>query len=373
MPFTATPLVGGDAFDMAQRIGLEADRELATLADPAEQAICLRRYWDSIAELGWMATTVPEEAGGAEGSLADLAALVGGAGRGGLPLPVAQVCAVVPWLLAVAGEDQRAFLADVAAGQARICAVLPGAARDEGMAPLKLTNCDGRLLLEGAVAGVEMPPDPTHLLLVCGDAEPVLLLIPADARGLACDRYQRIDGRLAGDWTFRGMAGESGWILARGGAVARRAEEARDLGALLTCVECASAMGAIIEQTIEYLSNRVQFGTPLASFQALRHRVAEMYVTYENFRGLVSQALRAASASDALPWRAIAFAKLRLGEAGRFVAQEAVQCHGGMGMTEALPAIRLARRVMMAEFEYGDSTFHAQRLLAEARQSAGAA
>ena len=160
------------------------------------------------------------------------------------------------------------------------------------------------------------------------------------------------------------------WILARGDEVLRRAEEAHDLGALLTCIEGVSAMGAIIEQTIEYLSNRVQFGVPLSSFQALQHRVAEMYVEYENLRGLVGQALRTASTATRPPWRDIAFAKLRLGEAGRFVAQEAIQCHGGMGMTEALPAIRLARRVMMAEFEYGDRTFHAKRLLADARQVA---
>jgi len=373
MPFLATPLVGGDAFEMAQRIGLDADRELATLADPVDQAACLRRYWDRIAELGWMATAVPEELGGAGGSLADLAALAGGAGRGGLALPVVLSCAVVPMLLAITGEDRRTILADAATGQARICVIFPGAACDEAMQSPKLTVSDGHLTLDGAVAGIETPPDPTHLLLVCGETDPVLLLIPADARGVACTRYQRIDGRLAGDWTFGKVTVESDWILARGAAVAWRAEEACDLGALLTCIEGVSAMGAIIEQTIGYLSERVQFGVPLSSFQALRHRVAEMYVEYENLRGLVSQALRAASASDRLPWRDIAFAKLRLGEAGRFVAQEAIQCHGGMGMTEALPAIRLARRVMMAEFEYGDRTFHANRLLVDARQDDEAA
>jgi alkylation response protein AidB-like acyl-CoA dehydrogenase len=370
MPFITHPLVGGDAFDMALRIGLEADRELAYLADPAEQAACLRRYWDSIAELGWMATAIPEELGGAGGDLGDLAALAGGAGRGGLALPVALACAVVPGLLSITEQDGQAIHADAALGRARICAILPGAARDEATAAPGLTMVDGRLTLCGAAVGVEMPPDPTHLLLVCDEADPVLLLLPVDACGIACDRYQRIDGRLAGDWNFDDVAVDSSWILARGGEVLRRAEEARDRGALLTCIECVSAMGAIIEQTIEYLSSRVQFGVALSSFQALQHRVAEMYVEYENLRGLVGQALRAATVSARPPWRDIAFAKLRLGEAGRFVAQEAIQCHGGMGMTEALPAIRLARRVMMAEFEFGDRTFQAKRLLADARQPA---
>lgn len=214
--------------------------------------------------------------------------------------------------------------------------------------------------MTGAAVGIETPPDPTHVLVVLGDA---LLLVGAEDPGVTVTRYQRIDGRPSADWRFTGVAVAA---LARGQEVVRRAAEARDLGALLTCVEAVSAAGALIEQTIDYLLNRVQFGVPLATHQALRHRVADMYVAYENLRGLVSQALRSAVAGGPEAWRDIAFAKLSLGEAGRFIAQSTIQCHGGMGMTEGLQAIRLARRIMMAEFEYGDRSVQAGRLLAAA-------
>ncbi|MBL6077103.1 acyl-CoA dehydrogenase family protein [Belnapia sp. T18] len=363
MPFTATPIVAGDAFDQASRIGEEVDRQLALIDDPAGQHACLRRHWDSLASLGWLAVAMPEEAGGAGGTLSDLAALAGGAGRGGLPLPIASACGVIPYLLA----DQPALLPGLAEGQHRIVFIPAEAAVDDTTDVPRLAP-DGSLT--GAVVGIETPPDPTHLLLVLAGAEPALLLLPADAPGISARHYLRIDGRPSADWRFTGVAVEPGWILGRGEAVARRAAEARDLGALLTCVEAVSAAGALLEQTIDYLLNRMQFGVALASHQALRHRVAEMYVEYENLRGLVLQALRAAGAGDGMPWREIAFAKLRLGEAGRFIAQSAIQCHGGMGMTEALPAIRLARRIMMAEFEFGDRTFHAQRLLEAGRRAA---
>ena len=363
MPFTATPIVGGDAFDQACRIGQEADRQLALLDDPAAQLACLRRHWDGLAELGWLGVAVAEEAGGAGGTLADLAALAGGAGQGGLPLPIAMACGVVPHLLA----DQPALLPGLAEGRHRIAFIPAEAAVDDAADAPRLAP-DGSL--SGAVVGIETPPEPTHLLLVLGGAEPALLLLPAGAPGIEARHYLRIDGRPSADWRFTGVAVEPGWILGRGEAVARRAAEARDIGALLTCVEAASAAGALLEQTIDYLLNRVQFGVPLASHQALRYRVAEMYVEYENLRGLVLQALRAAGAADGPPWRDIAFAKLRLGEAGRFIAQSAIQCHGGMGMTEGLPAIRLARRILMAEFEFGDRTVHAQRLLDAARRAA---
>lgn len=352
MPFLAKPIIGGDAFEQASSIGLAADTELAQIADAAEQAACLRRHWDAIAELGWITTAIPEDVGGAGGELSDLAALVGGAGRGGLPLPVVAACGVLPHLLA----GCPAVLAPLAEGRFRIALIPAEAVRDDEADALRFA--DGRLT--GAAVGIETPPDPTHALVVVEDA---LLLVPVDAPGVTVTRYQRIDGRPAADWHFTGVAAET---LARGDAVVRCAAEARDLGALLTCVECVSAAGALLEQTIDYLLNRVQFGVPLATHQALRHRVAEMYVEYENLRGLVSHALRSTAVGAPDAWRDIAFAKLRLGEAGRFIAQSTIQCHGGMGMTEGLQAIRLARRIMMAEFEYGDRSVQAQRLLAVA-------
>jgi alkylation response protein AidB-like acyl-CoA dehydrogenase len=355
MPFTATPLVGGDAFEMARHLALEADAELSTLSEPTAYLACLRRHWDAIAGLGWMATMVAEEAGGAGGDLSDVAALACGAACGGLPLPIAAACVVAPVLLGGAGAHD--MLAQVAGGTARICVILPDAAQDSGTARLRFGA-----MLEGAVVGVETPPDPTHLLLATADD--ALLLLSVGTPGITRDLSLRIDGRLAADWHFAGVVVAPDDVLARG--TGDLVDRARDLGALVTCIEGVSAMGAIIEQTIAFLSERVQFNAPLASYQALRHRVAEMYVEYENLRGLVGHALREAASADVLPWRDIALAKLRLGEAGRIVAHETIQMHGGMGLTEGVAAIRLARRVMMAEFEFGDRSFQADRLLASA-------
>lgn len=356
MAFQTTPIIAGETFEMAFRLSQEAEAELAGIADPAAQAALLEKRWAQITELGWIATAIPEEAGGAGGDLSDLAQLAAGAGRAGLALPIASGCGVVPALLA--GQP---ILADVASGAARIAVILPGAAREEGLRASSV--------LEGAVVGVETPPRPTHLLIATEGAEPLLLLVPASAPGIETALYLRIDGRLAADWRFAHLAIEPGWILARGPLVLERAAAARDLGALLTCIECVSAMGALVEQTIQYLLNRVQFGAPLASYQALRHRVADMYVEYESLRGITARALRAATQGEEA-WQAIAFAKLRLGEAGRAVAESAIQCHGGMGMTEELPAIRLCKRLMMADFEYGNRVFQAARLLEDGRADA---
>lgn len=397
MSFAAKPLVAGDLFEASARLSTEIDQEVARLAEPAERIAVLRRRWDEIAALGWPATVVPEEFGGAGGGLLDLAALVEGAGRAALPLPLASVCGAVPALLGAAfvnaGEGGAALareaLTGVAEGRLRICPVLAlpthggaeGRADREGRSPLAARPGSGddgaaALVLDGAVLGVEAPPEPTHYLLACPVSPAVgqeqsaaLVLLPADTPGLAARWHERIDGWPAVDLDLRSVSVPAGQVLARGEAVWERVAAVSDAGALLVCVEAVSAMGALLEQTIAYLSTRVQFGVPLASFQALRHRVAEMYVAYRSLRALVGRTLRRATEDGATapPWREVALAKLRLGGVGRFMAEAAIQLHGGMGMTQELAAARLAKRILMAEFEYGDTDHQARRLLAAAR------
>ena len=367
MPFAPIPLVPGDAFDAALRFGRAVDADASRLSDPAERADRLARHWREAMRLGWAGILVPEESGGAGGALPDLVALVDGVGRSAAPLPLVSACAVAPRLLLAAGEAGRPALAEIADGQMRPCPIVlcgpsPPAYDD---APLRLREEGGRLVLHGTALGVEAPPEPTHHLVACdvegGGAGPALVLLPADAPGLSIVRHERMDGRPTLDFECRSVP--AGLPLAQGRAVLAAAEAAQDLGALLTCVESVSAMGALIEQTVAYLSGRVQFGAALSTFQALRHRAAEMYVAYENFRGLVVHAVRRMEEDPAAASRDVALAKLRLGFAGRFVAEAGIQLHGGMGLTEELAAGRLARRILMAEFEYGDRAHHAARLL----------
>lgn len=351
MSYTAPPLLAGDAFELARRVSLALDTELAAAERPEDRMACLSRHWQEVTALGWAATLVPEEAGGVGGALADLAALADGAGRAAFALPLASSFAVAPCLLRAAGARGEAALAALAEGTMHIVPLLPPVAPGADAPHLEADR------LEGSLAGIEAPPAPTHLLVPCEDA---LVLVPAEERGVTLTPFQRIDGRLTFDISLHLQVTEE-MMLARGPAVPEAVARARDLGALLTCVEAVSAMAAIVEQTITYLLDRKQFGTTLSTFQALRHRVAEMYLATMNLRALITPMLR----EDADPsWQDIAFAKLRLGEAGRLVAHGTIQLHGGMGQTEEMPAIRLARRVLMAEFEYGDRSWQASRLLA---------
>ncbi len=351
-------MLPGDLHDGAARLARQANADLLRLTDPAARADALGRWWGEAVALGWPGLFIPEACGGAGGSIEDLAALVEGAASDALPLPVTAVCGVLPALFAAAPAARVSALAD-----ARLCPVL---AAYEDWAPdpdrPRATQSEGGVRLAGMALGAEILALPTGYLLACPmDQQPALLLVPAAALRQPPRRYERMDGRLSADLSFDGVVLPADALLASGPAVARAITTALELGACLTCVEVVAGLGSAIERVIAYLAERQQFGVALSSLQALRHKVAETYITYETIRALVQHVLRVVAQGE--PSRDVALAKLHIGRAARTAAETIIQLHGGMGMTQELPATRLNKRLMMAEFDYGDAAWHAHRLL----------
>jgi len=125
--------------------------------------------------------------------------------------------------------------------------------------------------------------------------------------------------------------------------------------------EALGAMEALLEQTVAYSKTRVQFGKPIGSFQALQHRMADMYMQCQALRSLLLHAAIACDAGGPTAARAAAGLKLKLCEAGRFVSQQAVQIHGGIGMTDELAVSHYFRRLMLLNTLFGDAEHHLKR------------
>ncbi len=367
MAFSATPMVPGDLFESAAKLASACDARFARQAEPKDRAALLAATWQEVVALGWPSVAVPEACGGAGGTLRDVAALVEGGARAALALPLASALGVVPVLLDGIGTAGQDLLRGIAAGTHHVAAATDAIHGDAfgagwaGDAPR----------LSGAVVGIDCPPALTHVLLACTiDGEDVLLAMARDDARLSFQAHERIDCRPTIDVRFDGNTPLAGNVLARGPAVGRAVQRAVRAGTLLACVEAVAAMGAALEQAIAYLKERVQFDAPLSSFQVLRHRVADLYAEQESARALVSDLIEQVAASPDWPERDIDLAKLHLGPASRRFAAAIIQLHGGMGMTEELAASRLAKRLLMVEFEYGDTAFHEARLLAAARAAA---
>ena len=349
--FQATPLLPGDPYESAARFSAGTAGRRTPAPAPAAPGAVRRQVWQRIVALGWPALLIPESLGGIGGKPLDLAAIAEGLGRTAFDLPVISSCGLAPLILtSCPPQPQRnALLAAVVEGTVRVTPAL--ATRS-----VRASRSGAGWNLDGAITGVETTPDTTHFVVVCDVADeqvPGVFVVPADARGLASVARQRMDGRASADLDIAGLRLDDAAALAVGGGIGDGLARAMDVVSVLCGAEQIGAMGALLEQTIGFLQQRSQFGVVLASLQVLRHDVAELYVAYENARALLQGVLIRWADGESWPAREIAFARLRTPHVSRALALGAIQLHGGIGLTEELPAARLARRLIAAAFDYG--------------------
>jgi alkylation response protein AidB-like acyl-CoA dehydrogenase len=190
-----------------------------------------------------------------------------------------------------------------------------------------------------------------------------LFVVDTEASGVELNPSRTVDGFRVADVTFTNVLLHSDALLGLDGSAMPYIEEAIDFATALLCAEAIGAMKSANDATLDYMKQRKQFGVPIASFQVLQHRMAEMYITTEQAR---SMAILAASKVDdstnaTARARAVSAAKIKIADAARLVSQESVQLHGGMGMTEELKVSHTFRRLTMIAQQFGDADHHLER------------
>lgn len=303
--------------------------------------------WGNVAALGWQMTLVPEAEGGIGGELSDLAAAIEGAARGGLAMALPVHCGVTPLLLTGTGAVLEGHLS----GEAPVISTL---LQGEAARRLEIGSAPDGIRLRGAVRGVAGLPG-AHSLLVSTPER--LVLVPLD--GVTPIPGVGIDGRPTVGFDLD-MTLPVGAVLLSGDAARQAHDEGFAAGALLGSAEAVGLMASVLSQVIAYLAERRQFGQPLAEFQVLRHRAADMLIDQMNAAALLGHAV--AEAREMRGARSAALAKAAVSRAARRVAESAIQLHGGMGMTEAMPVTTLNKRLIQSGFDFGDAQHHEDRL-----------
>ncbi|MDC8759888.1 acyl-CoA dehydrogenase family protein [Janthinobacterium fluminis] len=329
--------------------------------------------WATLAELGMTALPVPEAQGGFSGSAVDMLLVMQELGRG---------LVVEPYLATVLGAEflrlaggHAALLERVAGGTLKLACAL-----GERQAGHELFDIATRATPDGA--GYRL--DGTKSVVVHGAQAGALIVsarsgggqrdtagislfvVPADAPGVGVRDYRTIDGQRAATVTFSGVALPAASLLGGAGAGWDILDAAADYGATLLCAEAVGAMDALFAVTLEYLKTRTQFGAPIGKFQALQHRMADMFIHLEQARSMALLAAVKVASDDAVERRrVVSAAKARVGQALKFVGQQAVQLHGGMGVTDELPAAHHFKRLTAIELTLGDADHHLQRFIAQ--------
>lgn len=358
-------LVDGAQRYIRERYTLEERRATARTADGFS-----RQHWKTFAELGWLALPIPEECGGMGGTPADVALLMEQAGAGLVAEPLVDTAILCGTLLSQAETAQSAvdLLGEIASGE-RIVALahLEQGGRNEFDTPVqtRAEQTSNGWKLNGVKHRAFHAPAADSLLVTARldeTSELALFVVDAHTPGMEIKAYEILDGTRAGDITFNDVELAEDALLLRGGLVAGALSTAFDHAILAISAAAVGSMDAVMAMTAEYLKTRVQYGQPLAKFQALQHRMAEMFVETDQARSIVYGALAAFEGGDASRRsRAISAAKSMVARACRFVTGQGIQLHGAIGTTEEYAVGHHYRAMLIYEYRFGDADFHLDR------------
>ncbi len=335
-----------------------------------------REVYAELAELGLTGLAVPEAQGGMGFGAIEAMVVMEELGRGLVNAPYAAGALIAPTLLSAApAAVQAAWLPKIASAEALV--VL---AHQERAARYRLHHVTTRAAaavsghtLTGAKSVVPAGDEadafivPARLSGADGDAAGIgLFLVERNASGVALRGYPTQDGARAAELTL--AATPATLITGDGGALL---EQAVDVGIAALCAEAVGLMDKLVAITVDYMNTRKQFGATLASFQALRHRVADVKMQLELARSMSYFAsLKLGEAAPARR-RALAQAKLQLGLSMRFVGQQCIQLHGGIGMTDEYVASHYFKRLTVIEMSFGDTLHQLGEVSARMQDTAG--
>jgi alkylation response protein AidB-like acyl-CoA dehydrogenase len=329
--------------------------------------------WATLVELGMTALPVPEAQGGFDGTAVDLFVVMRELGRGLVVEPY--FATVLGARFLTLGGAHGALLERVASGELKLaCALGERQARHELCdiatraeqtgGGWRLTG-EKTVVVHGAEAGVIIVPA-RSAGSQRDEAGITLFALPADAAGVHLTGYRSLDGQRAADLRLDGVELPVDALIGAPGAGWDILEAAADYGAGLLCAEALGAMEALFDATLDYLKTRQQFGVPIGKFQALQHRMADMVIHLEQARSMALLAAVTLDGDDvAERRRVVSAAKYRVGQAARFIGQQAVQLHGGMGVTDELAAAHYFKRLSMIELSLGDRDHHLARFVAQ--------
>jgi len=355
---------------LAQEYGFEARRKILRSPEGWSPAI-----WAQLAGMGLLALQVPEEHGGMAPAPVETLLTMTALGKALSLEPYLSSAVLGTALIRAQGTSaqRQALLPALAAGE-RIAVPAhgePGARYDLARVATSAAREGGGWRLRGRKAVVLHAPAADLLLVSArtgggGDQEAGLSLFqvaPAQT-GVRLLPYRTIDGLCAADVELD-AALPADALLGEVGSAFGAIAAAWDLGLAALCAEAVGVLQASLDATLEYARTRKQFGQPIAKFQALQHRMADMLIHLEQARSMSYLAMVKVGEPDARErQRALSAAKVVAGQACRFVGQQAVQLHGGMGVTDELAVSHAFKRLLAIELSMGDTDHHLERFIA---------
>lgn len=354
---------------LASRYDLEKSRAAAKSGAGWQPEI-----WRAFAEeLGILGAALPEEAGGIGGGAVEMMLIAEALGHALVVEPYVDTAVVAAGLLRRAGGDiADALLEQIVSGSAvvSLAATEPTSGEFWQDVTTKAVRDGHDWVVTGEKIVSASTPLATHVLITArtageradtGGISLFLVDIASAATTIEAHHYRTIDDRRASDLTLTGLRLPASALLGEERAAWPSLARARDEGAAAISAEAVGCMRKVLADTVEYCKQRQQFGQPIGSFQVLQHRMVDMYMEVEQSAAAVLLAILKLDEDDTTRAQAVSAAKATVGRAAQFVGQQAVQLHGGMGMTEELAIGHYFKRLTALQFEFGSTDHHISR------------
>jgi alkylation response protein AidB-like acyl-CoA dehydrogenase len=331
-----------------------------------------RVQWDRFAEMGLLAAPLPEEFGGlGRGSLAAMI-IMQEFGRNLVVEPFFETVVLAAGLIDEFGSayQREEFLPAIAAGKAiwALAWTEAGSRYDLNDVSTSAQKTGDGYTLSGAKAAVVGAPWADRLIVSARtsggrrDRGGVsLFVVDRESAGLHLQSFGTIDGRRAAEISFRDVRVPASRLLGNEGEGVLALKASRDAAIAALCAEAVGAINALNSATLDYAKTRKQFGVALGTFQVLQHRMVDMFIAGEEAVSLMQHLNLALAAQERHCSKLASGAKSKIGEAARFVGEQAIQLHGGMGMSDELNVGHYFRRIAAINVQFGDPTYHLLR------------
>lgn len=331
-----------------------------------------RDNWKTYAELGWLSVPFSADNGGFGGSTVDLMLMHEQFGKAMVVEPLIPTLILGGRLIELLGSAQQkeTLLSAVIQGELQLALASNERIARNNPAIVGTTataagsdyvlNGEKIVVLNGAAADKLLVTARTSGAVDAADGISVFL-VDANAPGIERTGYATVDGLRAADIRFTHVKVSAANLLGTAGAALEAVETVLDEATLALCAEAVGAMDVMYKTTVEYCKTRKQFGTPIGKFQVLQFRMVDMFIAHEQSKSMIYMAaLRALEGRDAAR-KAISAAKVQIGKSSRKVGQEAIQLHGGMGMTDELNVGYYFKRVTAFDALFGNVDYHLER------------
>ena len=330
--------------------------------------------WGQLAELGVIGALFTEEQGGFGGAGFDLAVVFEELGRAGVVEPLLDTAVLAGGLVADLGDETQQALVEEIIGGAMQMAFAHGepSSRYDLNRVQATAKAEGDEIVLNGHKAVVVNAEAAQMLVVSaresgniGDTDGIsLFVLPAVNKGITIQGYALLAGGRAAEVMLDDVRLPASARLGAAGKAFHAIEARVAAASVAQCAETLGAMETATHLTKEYLGTRKQFGRPIGTFQALAHRMSDLLIEMEQARSAVINAAGHLESARGERERQVSAAKNLMGRAGRLVAEDSIQMHGGIAMTQEYELAHIAKRIVMADHRFGDTDHHLERYIA---------